>query len=481
MRPAAAAIAICLILASCGEPLGSFTTSIAPGLHPRLAPADAVGISRAYLDAQTPELAAPELHRPPEISDVWAVLARDAKELDGCIPSQLDDRIVWVTKGRGDYLNLHDHPWSHAFTAADQADPALENCRGSAPGGTIAIDDATGEILGVYPFAAGYPHPTIETTSSASSAPPSPTPSQAPASSASQASPAPAFDAIAFFDRNRGLLGGSIPNGTDSGANPPRGALQRTDDGGRTWSDARFAHGPITALATLPDGHAWAATGCEDRTCPSQLLESADSGRTWTARPNRLFADLSFVDDSHGWAVGPGGPPDLSPVFRTRDGGHTWSSLGNPCPFGWAAAVSFASPNRGWVACASEPGAGQQRKAIVETDDAGRSWSVRSEAGIDHSVGHLFISDYVTGISMRPSEVGLMWMGRGTTAATSDSGRTWRAIPPGDFDVIIPAAGTTVDDRTWFLVAWDGNVGREVVEVSHDAGSTWSELALGAG
>lgn len=65
---------------------------------------------------------------------------------------------------------------------------------------------------------------------------------------------------------------------------------------------------------------------------------------------------------------------------------------------------------------------------------------------------------------------------RRSTVATSDAGLIWRPIPPGEFDVSLPAAGVAVDDRTWFLLIWDGNLGRSVLEMSRDAGATWIEV-----
>jgi hypothetical protein len=159
-RFALLAISIAALGCSAGPGNGQFQTSIAAGLTPRLAAADAVAISRAYLDRQTPELAVPQMHREPQISAVWALAARDAAAIDGCIPKRTSDQVVWVTKGVGDYLNLRDLPWSHA-TAQAEADTALAMaCGGPGPAGTIVIDDATGAILGVYPAIPSDPHPT---------------------------------------------------------------------------------------------------------------------------------------------------------------------------------------------------------------------------------------------------------------------------------------------------------------------------------
>ncbi len=139
---------------------GPYAVSIAPGLHPSRSADDAVRITRDYLDAQTPLIAAPQLHVAPTVTAVWAIRAAQAHLLDDCIPSQRSDQIVWVTRGQGDYLNLRDHPWSPIPPQAEQPDPTWLTCGGPGPAGTIVIDDATGQILGVYPSVPVYPHPT---------------------------------------------------------------------------------------------------------------------------------------------------------------------------------------------------------------------------------------------------------------------------------------------------------------------------------
>jgi hypothetical protein len=156
-------VLVCSIcFGSCAALDGPYTASIAPELHPRLTVQDAMNISRGYLDDQTPELAAAELHIPPRITRAWAVRANEASALDGCIPIVPGDQIVWVTKGQGDYLNLSDHPWSTRIGWADQLDPNPTRliCEAPGPQGTLVIDDATGVILGVYPESPGYWHPS---------------------------------------------------------------------------------------------------------------------------------------------------------------------------------------------------------------------------------------------------------------------------------------------------------------------------------
>ena len=140
---------------------GVYSATIAPGLHPRLSPDDAVRITRDYLNAQTPQLAAPELHSPPHVDSVIAIEAANASSLDGCIPAETSSDIVWVTKGTGDYLNLSPHPWSsETIGNVTVVDAGARECSDPGTSGTLVIDDATRSILGVFPGAPGYPRPT---------------------------------------------------------------------------------------------------------------------------------------------------------------------------------------------------------------------------------------------------------------------------------------------------------------------------------
>jgi len=155
------ALALVLIVAAaCSTIGGEQHTTIAQGLKPGLSVADAVSITRKYLDAQTPKIADPAQHVPPRIDAVWAVGANEAPAIDGCIPSQTSTQIVWITKAVGDYLNLQDWPWSHSTAQADANTVEALTCGGPGPAGTVVIDDATGSILGVYPEALPFLHAT---------------------------------------------------------------------------------------------------------------------------------------------------------------------------------------------------------------------------------------------------------------------------------------------------------------------------------
>ena len=121
-----------------------YTVTVAGGVTTTTSADRAAAVARHYLDLQTPELAAPGIHADPIVRSVAAGRAVDAAKLEPAVPAEAvaadPGRIVWVASVTGDFLNLHDLPWSRAGTPY--------------PSGNIVIDDATGNILGVYPSSA---------------------------------------------------------------------------------------------------------------------------------------------------------------------------------------------------------------------------------------------------------------------------------------------------------------------------------------
>jgi hypothetical protein len=158
----------------------TFPAHVAPGVTPHLKASDAYRITLDYL-TRADASAEPGTAVAPSLTSIWAVTADQAAALDGCIPTGKGSGVVWVTKGQGTYVNLASHPWP----------PTTESgaCSGTGPAGTVVIDDATGLILGVYPYAGpSFPHPSPQVTLAPASASPLPLVSS-PASPAASSSP----------------------------------------------------------------------------------------------------------------------------------------------------------------------------------------------------------------------------------------------------------------------------------------------------
>ncbi len=121
------------------------------GMTPIRTSEDIAGMARGYLDAQAGKEAAPVLHQPP---DVVEIMAMPASRLPTSLPqvpaaevADVAERVVWVAKVRGDVFASTDRPWSPAD------DPA--------PCGHLVFDDATLELLAVFPEACPSPSVSV--------------------------------------------------------------------------------------------------------------------------------------------------------------------------------------------------------------------------------------------------------------------------------------------------------------------------------
>ena len=158
------------------------------------------------------------------------------------------------------------------------------------------------------------------------------------------------FDAIAFWDRDRGLLIGDPVDG--------KFVLMRTLDGGDSWQriappanpgEGAFAASG-TSLIVRPGGRAWFATGGQTG---ARVFRSTDYGVTWRAAQTAVRHDdaaagifsIAFRDDLHGIAVGGNytkAEDDRDNLAITTDGGRTWTvPSGGIRPKGFRSAVVF--------------------------------------------------------------------------------------------------------------------------------------------
>ena len=99
------------------------------------------------------------------------------------------------------------------------------------------------------------------------------------------------------------------------------GAIVRTEDGGKSWTQQRMNGVDLLADVVVAEGDTLFAVGS-----PGAILRSDDSGATWVRQqspdPYRLRLNrVAFVDANHGWVVG-----DSGLILHTEDGGRAGSS-----------------------------------------------------------------------------------------------------------------------------------------------------------
>ena len=152
-------------------------------------------------------------------------------------------------------------------------------------------------------------------------------------------------------------------------------AVIHTTDGGTTWTRQLTApSGGRSKFAKFFDASVGvvALIGSEP-----VLHRTSDGGQSWVSRPATkqpaTVLSWSFVDSDHGWMlVAPQGAGVLLPerLYRTEDGGLSWSDLGRPVPGpDQAFQANFSSLTTGWLTTASSG------PFAYRSQDSGATWS----------------------------------------------------------------------------------------------------------
>lgn len=241
-----------------------------------------------------------------------------------------------------------------------------------------------------------------------------------------------------------------------------RGAVWRTDDGGRSWRlQNTGVDCPLYCAQFISHETGWVAGGdTAPNTLSSRgvLLMTRDGGRTWTPQAKLLPTIRKFrmFDDRHGWAIGEPSPLYPSGVLSTDDAGRTWKAVSAGDVKGWLTG-DFLDPLTGALAGrqgalaavqnrtlrpAASPGFGlrglhQMRLTpegggwlvgdgglILTTVSGGRSWQLPAGPLPDDSAGHF---DFQAVAAVGPH----CWVAGspGTRVFYSpDTGRSWQAF-----------------------------------------------------
>ncbi len=292
-------------------------------------------------------------------------------------------------------------------------------------------------------------------------------------------------------------------------------------DSGVSWG-ASTVMGPIVAL--VPTGRSiWAirascgaASNGSSPTCNLTLLASSNAGRSWGAVPHqppmRSVAQIVVRDaDLTTWLVRDGvrtaylafpaaakrdtaskiattdggtieTPTGGGTIEKTTDGGTSWTTSQAPCLYGAFTADLARTPGGAlWLACAFEPGAGEQEKSLARSLDGGESWASMApicEIGTKCDVG-MPIGGYLGGLAALSADTAFFVGGRTSLTATRDAGHLWSTEPgfsgqaSGSSDVIFVNAsdGWAIDE---------GFGGNSILWRTVDGGAKWVRVATSA-
>ncbi|MCL6430351.1 MAG: hypothetical protein K6V36_05750, partial [Anaerolineae bacterium] len=273
---------------------------------------------------------------------------------------------------------------------------------------------------------------------------------------------------VACWDEVSGRLG--LWSSTDGGETWQRSELPVAGmgvdlcfiDGGRGWAlvhqgVAAGSEG-VTLLSTSDGGRTW-----------QEVAHSDPQNSTAGGLPfGGLKQGIAFADDMTGWLVASEPVPGKVPLYVTRDGGRTWQEQPLELPEGWegAEAVPSAPIFFGPMAGALPVRVVGERNGIVlyRTKDGGRTWSVLnwpSDGWMQKAVAVLSVDE--------------VWvLGEGADGGipalyhTRDSGNTWRGLKAD-----LPARDVRhiefAGERGWALA--DG-----AVFMTEDGGQMWTRL-----
>jgi photosystem II stability/assembly factor-like uncharacterized protein len=218
------------------------------------------------------------------------------------------------------------------------------------------------------------------------------------------------------------------------------GSLVRTSDGGVTWniSAVPFAYGNLQFIDPQ-NGFALASLGAGAGSQPVAVYRTSDAGANWTRvytnSPDDPAANdslplsgqkygITFIDASRGWIGGNAPIDNFIYLYRTRDGGETWSeaSLALPAEYQSAqtgnAAPQFFSQTDGILVVnlilPADPGF---VTIVFRTTDGGETWTPGAAVPSGRPASFSSFND------------GVAW-GGAQFHATRDAGQTWAPVTP---------------------------------------------------
>lgn len=222
--------------------------------------------------------------------------------------------------------------------------------------------------------------------------------------------------------------------GQPFGANAERGVF-KTKDGGKTWRKVLFIN---------------------DRTGAVSLALNP-------ANPNELYAG-AWQAVRKPWTIISGGPANEGGIYKSTDGGETWTHLSKGLPTGLigkvGVSVSAANPQRVYAVLEASEGAG----GVYRSDDAGASWTL-----INKQASLISRPFYYTYIDADPKNADVVYVNNLGFHKSTDGGKTFRPIPTPHGDN--QGMWINPDQPEIFIQSNDGGA-----NVTLNGGRSWSSI-----
>jgi len=184
---------------------------------------------------------------------------------------------------------------------------------------------------------------------------------------------------VAFFNAKDGVAMGD----------PVAGEFEiwRTTDGGTTWTQVPGANipnptsgefGTVNVYEKMGTSKIWFGTN------KGRMLYSTDGGATWSAatiNASNVVSDFSFRDAQHGLAMTYIGTTTNCAVYKTQDGGATWTLTPSDTDPSYGRNDLCAIPGTSLYASC---GAGAGNYILSYSNDDGQTWQDWGSSGIQY-------------------------------------------------------------------------------------------------
>jgi photosystem II stability/assembly factor-like uncharacterized protein len=262
--------------------------------------------------------------------------------------------------------------------------------------------------------------------------------------------------------------------------------VYKSVDAGKTWqfSGLRDAGqiGSVIVHPTNPDTVWLAALGSPFGPNDQRgIFKTTDGGRTWKktlfvntstggrvlainpGNPNELYAGM-YRGVRKGWDIISGGPANEGGIYKSVDGGDTWSKVTNGLPSTLIGKIDIdiARTNPRIVyAMVEAPGA---EGGLYKSEDAGGSWKL-----VNNSTGIRARPFYFHYVDVNPKNENELWVGAVQQYRSADGGKTFQttSTPHSDNHGI----WFNPDNPDYAIQCNDGGA-----NVTRDGGRTWSSI-----
>ena len=183
------------------------------------------------------------------------------------------------------------------------------------------------------------------------------------------------------------------------------------------WSTQTSSTGNnLYGVSFVNPTHGWAVGAS------GTVLATTNGGNAWSAQTSgtsNKLRGVSCVSETHGWAVGDGGT-----VLATTNGGNAWSAQTSGTSNNLYE-VSWVSETHGWAVGASG--------TVIATTNGGNTWSAQNSGQNGAFTGARILSGVQFVNRTHGWVVGPSGWGPAALIATTDGGNSWNAQRGGNY------------------------------------------------